>query len=156
VRAEEVPTRLGWVTLEHRNRKRRGSRFAKGKRKEPGRRFVQSHFIHKKERDACSNTQCGRVVVCTRYLLKRERRGHKMALNFGAGHFPSDDPRIKVEILAPLRYLKMLEVNEPEFIAPSHEVQLNIPVEPTGGPPIFARGTSNVIRRAKSLLNLRA
>jgi hypothetical protein len=79
-----------------------------------------------------------------------------MALNLSAGHFPADDPGIKVEILAPLRYLKMLEVNKPEFISPAHEVQFNIPVEPTGGPPIFARGTSTVIGRAKRFLNLRS
>jgi hypothetical protein len=79
-----------------------------------------------------------------------------MVLNLGAWHFSSDNPGIQLEVLAPLSYPKILKVNEPEFISSSQEVQFNISVEPTGGTTIFAGGTSNVVRKAKSFLNLHA
>jgi len=125
-----------------------------GESKEPRRRIVGSSFIDKDERDSCSNAKPGTVLFWALYLLKGKLASREMILNLRTRHFASDDPRVKLQIPSCFRNLKVLKVNEPEFISSPDKVQLNIPIAPERGLAIFACGPSNILGGANSLLNL--
>ena len=89
-------------------------------------------FLDEQELDPCANAQRARIARWPRYRLKPNMLRVKTPLELGSCHAASDDPRLNAQVPSACRYLKVLQMNQPQHFLSARKVQFHISVEPAG------------------------